>query len=155
VSEKSPADLKRELAERQAAIDRYGEARRQYSLWSAPVNPHAAELAEAKAAIEALYVDHPADQRDLAEGLKYQLDVSERHFERELTPDAKQKAFYKFQRLRIIEKGDKIVRFPVFSVFSVTLDAIEKHLGEKYLDLIAPKHRTGPRTYKAIAKEAA
>lgn len=153
--EKSPADLKREAAERQAAIDRFGEAKRQYSLWSAPVNPHAAELAEAKAAIEALYVNHPADQRDLSEGLKYQLEVSEKHFERDLTEEAKQKAFYKFQRLRTLEKGDKIVRFKVFSVFSVTLAAIEKHLGEKYLDAIAPKHRTGQRTYNTVAKEAA
>lgn len=143
-----------EASVRQQAIDRYGEADRQYKLWKAPVNPHAEELAEAKAAIEALYETHPAEEGDVAEGLQYQLAVSKRQNERDLTDEARSKAFYRFQRLRTIDKG-KIVKFPVFSVWSVTLDAIKKHLGESFLDSIAPQHRTGRRTYTVVAKQAA
>jgi len=139
---------------RQAAIDRFGEADRLMKLWRAPVNPHQQERAQALAALETLYESHPAEETDVAQGESYQLEVSARHHQRELTDEAKQNAFYKLQRLRTIVKG-KIERFNVFSVFSVTLEAIEKHLGEPYLDSIAPKKRTGRRTYKAVAKAAA
>jgi hypothetical protein len=143
-----------EATARQIAIDRFGEADRQYRLWKAPVNPHAEELAAATVAIQAIWENEPAEQGYLEDGLKYRLEVSKRQNERYLTCEARSKAFYKFQRLRTIERG-KIVRFPVFTVFSVTLDAIKKHLGEPFLDSIAPAARTGRRTFRIVAKEAA
>ena len=136
---------------RETAIDRFGEADRLYRLWKAPVNPHAAELAAAKAAVMDLYADLPADQAAIDEGGRYQVEVSERHNQRTLTEDGLAKAFYKMQRIRTVE-GNKIVRFNPFSVFSVTLEAIRKHLGEPFLDAIAPAERTGPRTYRVAAR---
>ena len=141
--------------DRQAIIDEYGEVDRLAKLWQPQVNPHLKRKAELQSIIEGWYVDHPADQTALEQGREYQLEVSERHNQRELTEAARQKAFYKFQRLRTATTAGKISRFPVFSVFSVTLADIKKHLGEACLDQIAPSARTGPRTYKVVAKAAA
>jgi len=138
---------------KQDAIDRFGEADRLYHLWQAPVNPHATERAAALEALEVLYENHPAEASDVADGRTYLLEVSMQQYERVVTPEAYSKAFYKMRLIKTL-KGSKIVRFDPFTVFSTTFEAIKKHLGEPFLDSIAPKFRTGRRTYKATAKAA-
>lgn len=108
----------------------------------------------ALAALEASYIDFPAERGDIAEGAKYQVRVSPRQNQRELTPKSISLAFYKMRLIKTVVDG-VTVRFDPFTVFTATLDAIKKHLGQAYLDEIAPEQRTGRRTYIAVAKAEA
>ena len=102
-------------AAEKAVIDEYGEELRLARLWTPPVNPHLARVAELAAIIDGWYGDFPAEKPDTQEGVSYRLEVKPRQFERTITAE---------------------------------------HLGEAFLDSIAPKQRTGRRTFEVIAKAA-
>lgn len=144
-----------ETAERQAIVDEFGEVKRQADLWKPTVNPHLKRLSELSAIIQGWYEKHPADQADLFLGASYQLEVKPCQFERNLTVSAIRKAFDRFKKLKIFDSAGKPAKFDPFTVFSVTQAAIKDRLGEPFLDEIAPKQRTGRRTFSVVPRAAA
>ncbi len=129
---------------RSAVIDEYGEKLRLAKLWTPSVNPHLVRLAELGAVIDGWYADFPAEQNDTQEGALYRLEVRPRQFERELSTDARATVFRSLKRHGVNP----------FTVFLVTQAEIMKHLGEAFLDSVAPKTRTGRRTFSVLAKAA-
>lgn len=131
-------------ANRRAVVDEFGEVYRQERLWTPSVNPHTARRVELAALISDWYADSPADSPDTIEGKQYRLEVKPCQFERVLTPETQAAAF---KRMRLLELDP-------FTVFGATQAAIQKHLGEGFLDKHAPKVRTGRRAFSVIAKAA-
>lgn len=146
-----------DFAARQAILNEYGETDRLLRLWTPPVNPHAARRAELHAIIQSWYVSLPAAETASLDSKQYHLDVKPCQFQRDMGPAAQAKAFRAFQDLDVIRavKGkSKLVKFDPFEVFSTTQAAITSYLGEAFLDEIAPKQRTGQRTFSVVAKAA-
>lgn len=141
-------------ATREAIVDLLGEADRKVRLWTPPLNPHQAELERLQAIVDGWYVKHPADKADLVQGKYYQLEVKPRQYQRDVSPAIQAIAFERMRELMVIGPKGKPVPFDVFSVFSTTLAAMTKHLGEVWLDMVAPKKRTGRRDMKLVAKQA-
>ncbi len=141
-------------AAEKAVIDEYGEELRLARLWTPPVNPHLARVAELAAIIDGWYGDFPAEKPDTQEGVSYRLEVKPRQFERTITAEGWSKAFYRLRLLKVLDAKGKLQRFDPFTVFRTTQEVITKHLGEAFLDSIAPKQRTGRRTFEVIAKAA-
>lgn len=136
---------------RQAIIDRYGEAVRLSRLWRPAVNPHSAEVQALEGIIASWYESESpleAENAQVLEGQLYRLEVKPRQFQRQITTEALRKAYSKLQKQFRVTKTD------IFSVFTATQESLRKYLGEPYLDSIAPKARTGRRTFSVVAKEA-
>lgn len=121
-----------------------GEVERKFRLWSPGVNPHAARLAELRATVLAWYAKEAPGNSFVEEGKAYRLLVKPCQYRRNVTAAAQKAAFDAMD-----EKG-----LDPFMVFKATQEAIQKLLGEPYLEQIAPKARTGPRTMSLVAKAA-
>jgi hypothetical protein len=130
---------------RQAVIDAFGEADRQAKLWTPPVNPHLAKVAELQAIIESWYKDSDAEFCGIEDGQRYRLEVSARRNQREMTSSVQRKAYEAISALKGVD---------AFSVFEATQEAIKEHLGEAWLDRQAPHKRTGKRKYTVVGLSA-
>jgi hypothetical protein len=127
-------------ASRQAIIDELGEVDRQFKLWTPGVNPHAARRAELHAIVCGWYGDAPPAESYVVEGRRYRLQIKACQFRREVTAAAQETAF----------EAVKKTGLAPFSIFRATQESIQKLLGEAFLDRIAPKKRTGPRTFELV-----
>jgi hypothetical protein len=129
---------------RQAVIDEYGEVDRQARLWTPSVNPHLARKQQLEAIIQSWYTELDAKTAAIDEGALYRLEVSAKENRRNMTPAVYSKAFARMKKLKV----------DVWGCFSTTQAAIKKHLGESFLDELAPKEPRGERNLKVIAKAA-
>jgi len=129
---------------RQQIIDELGEVERKFRLWKPAANPHAARLAELRATVTTWFQDKPPDASYVMEGSQYRLEVKPAQFRRDMTSAAQAAAFDAVKKMGVAP----------FSIFKATQESIAKILGEKWLDSIAPKKRTGPRTFSLVAKSA-
>lgn len=130
------------LPSRAAIIDELGEVERKFRLWSPGVNPHAARLAELRATVLGWYAGQPPGAEFVEEGKAYRLQVKPCQYRRDMTVGAQKTAFTAMDK-----KG-----IDPFLVFKSTQENIQKLLGEAFLEEIAPKKRTGPRTMSLVAK---
>jgi hypothetical protein len=118
------------------------------------VNPYAARLAELNAIVDGWYRKADPEATDVQEGARYRLEVKPCQFQRDLTPAAQAAAFQRLKRVKIQDGTGKLVPLDLLDLFKLTQAIIVKYLGQAYLDEIAPKERTGKRTYKLLAKAA-
>lgn len=139
--------------ERRQIIDRFGEADRLARLWVPSVNPHEARRAELLAIIQSWYADADAEFSATEDGEYYRLEVTQRQFSRDLTPQSQKLAFEALRKLTIADAQGKVQKFNPFQVFSTTQYAIKRYLGEEFLERIAPRKRVGCRKYNAVALE--
>jgi|SRR5215467_7887863 len=129
---------------RQTIVDELGEVERKFRLWAPPVNPHAARLSELRKIVAGWYAEESPEASFVLDGLQYRMQVKPCQFRREVSASAQGQAFDAVKK-----KG-----IDPFAIFRATQEAIQKVLGEPYLDSIAPKKRTGPRTFALVAKAA-
>ena len=142
------------IEDRQAIIDELGEVDRQYRLWTPGVNPYAARLAELNAIINSWYEGFDRELSDVREGARYRLEVKPCQYKRVLSPEAEAAAFERLKQVKVQDGTGKLVPLDPLSLFTLSQAMIVKYLGEAYLDEIAPKSRSGKRTYKLVAKAA-
>ncbi len=144
--------------QRRAVLNEFGDVQAKMLAWAPPANPHAARYTELHAEILSWGESVDAAQPYSLETKRYTLDMSPRYNERDMGPAAQEAAFRAFEKLKIVVNG-KVAKFNPFTVFETTIAQIKKHLGETFLDEIAPQQRTGRRTFtvgvKAVLQKAA
>ena len=120
--------------------------------WTPPANPPDARYSELKAVIDSWGEGVDAALPYSLESKRYTLDMKPCQQRRDMGPTAQEAAFNAFRDLDAIGPKNRVVKFNPFEVFSTTIDAITKHLGESFLDSIAPQRRTGRRSCVVTSK---
>lgn len=131
-------------------IDEYGEIDRELKL----IEPKRKRLEELKVIIRAWYDQFPAERTFEEEGRLYKLVLSPR--EMEATPDIKEI----FKRCldttpKVIQAlyarwGEKLIRF--FELVSVSQKVIRERWGDKAVEEVFRRERTGSRKLTVVAK---
>jgi len=119
--------------------------------WAPPANPHLARYTELKLVIASWGETEPPAEHYSFASKRYTLDMKPRQRERDMGPVAQEAAFRAFEKLEIVV-DHKVAKFNPFEVFSTTQAAIIEHLGQAFLDQIAPQERTGRRDFTVTAK---